>query len=214
MKTILYIIFAYFLLYAFSWGQENMIVGFEDTDHNGVNDHFADADGDGMNDVDGRPYEHTFQFQDKNKDGKNDLWADADGDGVNDLLSHFQKKAWIDINGDGIQDEGTGVLRGQALKKHVLDTNQDNINDITGERITSTSLGGYKLGRVNEENGMPDRGFLGNDGDRMNDRSAAGVSENQRGRDMDVFIDQDGDGIADGRGLGRFKTKQRGKNNQ
>ena len=61
------------LLHMSNLAQEDHPFGFEDTDRNGINDHFADANGDGVNDVDGQPYTHNFKFEDKDKDGKNDL---------------------------------------------------------------------------------------------------------------------------------------------
>jgi len=215
MKTWIKIVLLTFLLISLTGqAQDQSPVGFEDADQNGVNDHFADADGDGVNDVNGQAYAHAFQFRDSNGDGKNDLWADADGDGVNDLLHQFGKDAWVDMDGDGIQDEGSGMLNGKALRQHVLDMNQDGKNDVTGDKITGSSLGGFKYGRVDEESGILDRGYVDADGDGRNDRSANGTSVGQQGRAMDVFIDRDGDGIADGRGLSRSGKKSRGKSGQ
>ncbi|MBN1782626.1 hypothetical protein JW948_15935 [bacterium] len=191
------------------------MIGFEDADQNGINDLFCDADGDGVNDVNGQSYAHSFKFEDKNQDGRNDLWADADGDGVNDLLNRFQNaQPWMDMDGDGIQDEGAGVLRGQALKAHVLDMNRDGKNDITGENVTDTSLGGYRYGSVDEENGVSGRSFVDTDGDGLYDRISGSGTGRQSARGVDVFIDQDGDGIADERGLDRLRARQKAKSRQ
>lgn len=217
MKTIIKTGLALLFIAAIGWSQEDaMVAGFVDSNHDGINDKFRDANGDGVNDVDGRPYPHDFKFQDKDGDGHNDLWEDADGDGVNDLLSKYQMaQHWVDMDGDGIQDENSGMLRENALKSHVLDTNRDGKNDITGAEITNESLGGFKYGQVDEEAGIRDRGFIDADGDGMNDRSssATGVDRGQS-RGMDVFIDQDGDGISDDRGLGRLRVKQKEKSSQ
>ena len=189
-------------------------VGFVDANRDGVNDGFADADGDGTNDVTGRPYLHSFGFQDENGDGKNDLWADADGDGVNDLLGRIQKaqRRWIDRDGDGMMDEEVGGLRGKALKAHVLDADADGRNDITGEPYTGRDLGGYRYGRVDEENGVVASDFVDEDGNGTDDRFEERGQGLEKGRkDMDLFIDTDGDGIADGRGLGHLKGKGKGE---
>lgn len=209
--------FILFLLTAFVWSQETSPVsGFVDSDHDGINDQFQDANGDGINDVNGQPYPHDFKYQDRDNDGHNDLWADADGDGVNDLLANFQgSQRWVDMDGDGIMDEGSGMLRGNALKAQVLDSNGDGKNDITGEEITRESLGGYKYGQVDEESGIRDRGFVDADGDGMNDRSAYGTTINRgQSQGVDVFIDLDGDGISDDRGLGRLRAKEKGRQSQ
>lgn len=214
MKTIFkYSLYLFLLIATLSAQEDQSVTGFIDTDQNGINDQFADANGDGINDVDGAPYVHSFQFEDKNRDGLNDLWIDADGDGVNDLLNQFQKQTWVDMDGDGIRDEGAGMLYGKALRVHVLDTNQDGLNDITGARITNESLGGYRYGQVDEEAGLSRR-FSELDGTGQDDASSR-RSDFERGRDnaIDVFIDQDGDGIADERGLGREKTRKKGRSN-
>lgn len=186
-------------------------VGFTDQNRDGINDRFCDADGDGVNDVNREPYAHSFQFKDQNKDGINDLWADTDGDGVNDRLHDAQKarSQWVDMDGDGIQDTQSTGLRGKALMAHVLDVNRDGKNDITGEAYSGADLQGYRYGRVDEENGVTDTEFEDANGDGMNDRFIdEGRRRRFRNQNMDIFIDSDGDGIADDRG---WKRLQKGK---
>jgi hypothetical protein len=212
MKKLFKYLFYLFLLTAILPAQETQQpTGFVDADQDGVNDRFADANGDGVNDVDGTPYAHPFEFEDKNRDGLNDLWIDADGDGVNDLLNQFQQQSWIDMDGDGLRDEGTGLLRGKSLRAHVLDMNQDGVNDITGMRISNESLGGYRYGQVDEESGL--RRQFRESGDDGQGNESSRNSRLQQGEDraMDIFIDQDGDGIADERGLGRERTRKKSR---
>lgn len=194
--------------------QENPLGrGFVDQDGDGHNDWFQDADGDGVNDVDGIPYPHEFGYRDTDQDGHNDLWADADGDGVNDRLSEIQdpKTDWVDRDGDGIRDPGR-PLRGRALKAHVLDTDDDGVNDITQQRYTGSDLGGYQFGNIAEESGTVDPDYQDLDGDGMNDHFQSGTGQGRgSGRPMDHFMDLDGDGIADDRGLGPFGGAGRGR---
>jgi len=189
------------------------ITGFIDQNRDGRNDWFQDANGDGVNDVDGNPYPHTYKYEDKDGDGNNDLWADADGDGVNDLLGDVQQSriGWIDSDGDGIRDT-VRPLRGRALKSHVLDADQDGRNDITQQPYSGSNLGGYQYGNINEESGTEDANYQDLDGDGMNDHFQSGSGQGRRtGQQMDQFLDEDGDGIADDRGLGRFGNFERGK---
>lgn len=187
--------------------------GFVDANRDGVNDLFTDADGNGINDVTGASYPHHFKFADADGDRVNDLWVDSDGDGVNDLLAGIQARQmhWVDIDGDGIAETQKGALRGRALKEHVLDTNRDGLNDITGEAYSGRTLSGYKYGNVHEELGLSDSDFIDANGDGMNDHFSGGkmLRGFQRGQ-RDLFIDRDGDGIADDRGI-RSARSQRGR---
>ncbi|NQT24752.1 hypothetical protein HQ585_05315 [candidate division KSB1 bacterium] len=188
-------------------------VGFVDQNRDGLNDWFQDANGDGVNDVDGHHYPHAFRFEDQDQDGINDLWADSDGDGVNDRLSEIQKKntQWVDRDGDGMQDPAR-PLRGRALKAHVLDVDGDGRNDITQQKYSGSDLGGYQYGNIAEESGMEDPNYRDLDGDGMNDNAGSGQGQGRSsGQEMDQFIDRDGDGMADDRGLGRFANPDRGK---
>lgn len=152
--------------------------GYVDDDRDGVNDRFRDADGDGVNDLNGQAYPHRFGFVDVDQDGVNDLFVDADGDGVND-----RDGGPVDADGDGICD-------------NVVDADGDGRNDITGREYGADELGGWRFGRIDEEAGeMADR-FVDEDGDGVHDAWAQRAG---RGRSMDRFIDEDGDGIADGR---------------
>lgn len=189
-------------------------VGFVDEDKNGINDIFADADGDGINDVSGQSYPHSFKFKDDDNNGLNDLWQDADGDGVNDLLweLHQKNKRWVDRNGDGILDEEVSLPRGKKLMAHVLDEDNDKLNDITGEKYTGNDIRGYRFGNIDEERGICDYQFVDEDNDGMNDHFV--LPDRARGmryRNMDVFIDVDGDGIADDRGLNKFQNRGKAK---
>lgn len=185
--------------------------GFIDRNGDGRNDWFQDADGDGVNDMDGRPYPHEFEYRDEDRDGRNDLWADSDGDGVNDRLADIQRSGthWVDRDGDGILD-AVRPLRGRALKAHVLDADHDGRNDITLQPYSGSDLGGYRFGNIIEESGTEDPHYRDLDGDGMNDNDRFGQ---EQGRQMDRFLDSDGDGIADDRGFGPFGNpgKSRGK---
>lgn len=169
--------------------------GFVDTDKDGINDRFHDANGDGINDVTGKPYPHRFGFRDDNKDRINDLFVDRDGDGVNDLGVRF-----VDTDKDGIND-------------NVIDVDRDRINDITGHRYRDRALDGGRYGCVNEEKEEYRSGFIDEDGDGIDDREQGG-KVGRRGDTMhDYFIDEDGDGICDGREIGgrhRGRSGQRG----
>jgi len=197
-----------------SYAQSAKVVGFVDKNRDGINDLFADANGDGINDVSGRPYPHNFKFVDKNKDGVNDIWIDADGDGVNDLLAKFAAKQirWIDINGDGIMDKQTVRLTGKSLKAHVLDVNNDGKNDITGISYTDTDLLGSRYGKVDEAAGITDPAFVDKDGDGKNDNFKTNYSTDSKWHNTtDRFIDIDGDGMADDRGLQLIKGRGKKK---
>ena len=97
--------------------------GFEDVDKDGVNDLFRDAEGDGLDDVTGKAYLHTYPYCDKDGDGKNDFFQDADGNGRNDLFKH-------------------GKRIGKVFLRLSLDADDDGKNDVTGRHVP-----GYKLGK-------------------------------------------------------------------
>ena len=118
----------------------------------------------------------------------------------------------MDQDGDGIADEAVGYLKGKALKQHALDMDGDDVNDITGLKISGKELNGQRFGRVDEEAGITDPDFVDADGDGMNDRSVDGRSSGRGGPPVDVFVDSDGDGIADDRGWSRTRGRKREKN--
>jgi hypothetical protein len=150
-------------------------VGFVDADRDGLNDRFRDADGDGVCDVTGRAYLRRFAVVDADGDGLNDVFIDGDGNGVNDL-----DDTWADADGDRVCD-------------NVLDADGDGRNDITGEAY-GDGAGGWGLWRAKQRAARDVAGDQ-QDGDR-----AQGVSaEPETAAGMDVFVDSDGDGIADGR---------------
>ncbi len=165
------------------------IIGFVDANKDGVNDRFVDANGDGKNDLTGKPYPHRFKFVDKNKDGINDLWIDQDGDGVNDLISILKKK------GRNRRDD------------HVIDVDRDGRNDVTGDRydLKKQRWHGNRWGFWNEQKGIAQGRLVDENANGLDDRFEAFRSrwmQGPRGKQMrqDMFIDEDGDGICDGRG--------------
>lgn len=164
--------------------------GFIDQNHDGINDWFRDANGEGINDVDQKTYRHTFRFQDQNKDGINDIFKDEDGDGVNDLDSKF---------GDTDKD---------GWSENIIDTDRNWINDITGEIYTRRDLGGYRYGFVLEEYQEKLSDFTDKDGDGQDDR--AQKREGMQEQRMDRFIDADGDGVCDQRGFYRHRKAGHG----
>ena len=179
LKIILMIIMLPVLL--LSQKETREFPGFIDKNQDGINDVFRDADGDGINDINNQPYEHDFIFIDENNDGINDNFQDADGDGVNDLSAEY-----IDRNGDGKND-------------NVIDHNGDWINDITGIIYNKRSSRGSRYGFVLEEIGQKVKNYVDSDGDgHFDDHPGKGSG---RGRGFDKFVDEDGDGIADGKGF-------------
>jgi hypothetical protein len=127
-------------------------------------------------------------------------YVDENRDGINDL---FQ-----DANGDGINDvfvdrDGDGVndlnghffdADGDGICDNVIDYDGNGVNDITGIVYHHQSLEGFRFGRMDEE----------------------------RGTEHHLFIDEDGDGICDGRsfmhpkmpglGVGREEATVPGRN--
>lgn len=175
-------------LVAFSQNKPNQAPrGFVDSNRDGINDWFRDADGNGINDVDSQPYRHNFQFRDENGDGINDLFTDSDGDGVNDLSAGYN-----DWDGDGWND-------------NIIDADHDWINDITGARYNRRYLGGERYGYIWEEQG----------GAPMGNRAAEQIEAKRGVRDpmrqqrqgIDRFIDTDGDGINDNRDFNRHRQQ-------
>lgn len=166
---------------------EKNFIGFVDENNDGINDRFYDANGDGKNDVDNKDYPHKFEYKDNNKDKINDLWVDQDGDGVNDLSSKFNEE------------------QRKERDKNVLDSNEDDRNDITGEKLDREKYlwRGEKWGFWNEEKGKLQGRFIDEDGDGIDDRikdfDAYVHRHEQGGRMRDRFIDEDGDGICDDR---------------
>ena len=171
------------------------IAGYVDAGRAGTNNRFRDANGDGVNDVTGKPYPHRFGYADQNGDGINDRFTDADGDGVNDLDGRV-----VDLDGDGVCD-------------NVLDQDADGRNDVTGEAYDD-QLKGWRYGLVNEETGQTASVFVDEDGDGANDSWESGSGRGHRGMAEDLFIDEDGDGIADGRTVrGREGLGQQNRSN-
>lgn len=145
--------------------------GWVDRDADGRHDLFVDADGDGVNDVNGQAYRHRFVWVDGDGDKLNDRYRDADGDGVNDLEVAFR-----DTDGDG-RDE------------NVLDVDGDSRNDITGVTYGRDDLHGDHFGFV-----FDGAAWVDEDGDGFADEPG----QHRRRARGDRFIDSDGDGMADG----------------
>lgn len=194
-------------------------IGYVDANRDGINDLFHDADGDGKNDVTLMDYKHHFQFVDKNKDGLNDLWLDKDGDGVNDLLRALlakrgikPQKPWIDKDGDGILDADVLPKYKTNLRRFVLDADRNGKNDITGLDLRDDNSMGYRFGLIDEESNKKIKKFVDKNGDGMFDafekRRQSDSIKHGPGRKHDYFIDNDGDGLADDRGMhGLMKNK-------
>jgi hypothetical protein len=126
---------------------------------------------------------------DQDQDGINDIFVDQDGDGVNDLDARV-----VDLDGDGVCD-------------NVVDSNGDGVNDISGLKYSRFSLQGNRYGFMDEGRAIASAGFQDEDGDRDPSRPACG----SRGP-MDYFIDEDGDGICDGRTVrGRLSESRFGR---
>jgi len=164
------------------------IIGFVDADKDGINDRFVDANGDGKNDRDGKEYPHRFAFEDKNKDVINDLWIDQDGDGVNDLGSSFKDKMRHEVT------------------CNVLDFDADGCNDVTGERYDAKEpqWKGELCGFWDESKGKTQGRMVDENADGIDDRVQAhhggGMGNHHGESNRDYFIDEDGDGVCDGRG--------------
>jgi hypothetical protein len=95
--------------------------GFADANHDGSNDLFRDANGDGIDDVTAKLYLHLFPYCDNDHDGKNDYWQDADGDGKNDLYL-------------------PGKRIGNYFLMLYLDADDDGLNDVTGKRVPGSRI--------------------------------------------------------------------------
>ena len=168
--------------YRFGWVDENA---------DGFNDHFADADGDGICDngyrYGGYAYFMGLGYVDNDMDGRNDRIVDANGDGRNDLtgLSYGFGFGFTDVNGDGLNDT-------------FLDANGDGFNDLSGMPYRQSA------GWIDEDgNGINDR-FIDADGNGINDLMGEHYIA------LPGWIDEDGDGIndrfidVDGNGLNDF----------
>ena len=203
---------------------KTLVIGYQDNNKDGINDLFIDANGDGKNDINSLNYPHSFKFEDKNKDDINDLWIDKDGDGVNDLMMKQLKKMgvkpqipWVDKDGDGIQDRNVKPQYKTDLRQFVLDLDKNNKNDITDLELTDTNIMGYRYGRIDEEKDKELKKIDDKNSDGMHDkfdnRFKNDMNAFNQCRKYDYFIDKDGDGISDSRGLKKF-GRNRGMGNK
>ena len=158
---------------------------YEDTNDDGINDLFRDADGNGKNDVTGNPYNHNFEFNDSDNDGINDLFRDANGDGINDLV------------------ESSEIKNFKEITYYVIDYNKDSINDVTGEKYARKLI----IRTFIDENGdgIDDRKTLGPVKSLLgkimgkDENGKDDLRESMDGLVMDRFVDENADGINDGR---------------
>lgn len=180
-------------------------VGFVDADADGVNDRFVDANGDGKNDRNSKEYPHRFKFEDKDKNGINDLWVDQDGDGVNDLSPSLKGK---------VREE---------VYHNILDADEDSRNDVTGESydLKKHQWHGERWGFWDENKGKVQGRLIDEDADGIDDRMQTHhqgkMGDHHGQRNRDYFIDEDGDGVCDGRGdvirmMGRKQQGHHGQN--
>lgn len=153
-------------------------------------------------------------YIDADRDGVNDRFCDANGDGVNDVTGEPYEHRFVfrdgdedgvndvftDADGDGVNDlDATTVDRdGDGVCDNVIDADGDGRNDITGAEIAKDSLDGFRYGRVDEERKRVHLRFTDEDGDGMHDYAGRGRWGGGMRR-MDRFVDEDGDGICDGR---------------
>lgn len=161
-------------------GNDSVYIGYADDNRDGVNDLFSDADGNGVNDITG---ERLFdvKFVDADDDGINDIFTDLDGDGVNDIY----------------------MLSGMIP---VVDMDNDMKNDITGIYYCSGNYRGFMTGKCIEETGTVEDNYSDNNGNFTDDEIEGRIYEFMHDR----FIDEDKDGICDGRENKLSPQKKRG----
>lgn len=155
-------------------------LGYRDDNNDGNNDLFRDNDGDGINDVTGKPYPHRYSYSDSDGDGRNDIFRDSDGNGINDLA---EKDA----------------ARMEGIFHSVIDFDENGINDVTGKQY-QRYMGQRGFFDENAD-GIRDTREVKSDGSLQDIEDVKG---------NDTFQDEDGDGINDGRGFGRDKRDRSG----
>lgn len=164
-------------------------------DRNGdyINDNFqADGDSDG----DGIPnyLDTTFPGRvDTNSDGVDDRF-DTDLDGVINMLD-------LDSDNDGIPDvvEAGGVDAGGDGKiDNFLDADGDGLTDQVDAASLTAYNSGLGLGRPDlDGDGVPNYIDLDSDNDGIPDLVEAGAPDTNNNGKVDVFVDANGDGLAD-----------------
>lgn len=146
----------------------------------------------------------TAGWVDGDGDGRHDLYRDADGDGVNDVsgLPYAHRFKWADADGDAANDlwrdaDGDGVNDLEAsFRDRDGDGRDDNVLDLDADGRNDVTGRAYGRGDLHgDEFGFVVEGeaWIDEDGDGFADGAAAGA---RRGR-QDRFIDNDGDGMAD-----------------
>jgi len=122
------------------------------------------------------------------------------------------QKPWIDKDGDGILDAGTQSEFAADLISFVVDANKDTINDITGLAFGKSNALGYRYGFIDEEKDKEIRNYEDKDNDGMFDNYARRFAHDMKKSQLyDDFIDEDGDGIRDGRGFKRMDKRRGGQ---
>lgn len=169
-------------IFIFAAGSQTdaVYIGYADMDMNGVNDNYCDGNGDGINDINGEKL-FEIEFIDSNHDGINDIYTDNDGDGVNDLYI------------------SSGIMP-------VMDIDHDLVNDITGTQYCSGNYRGYMTGKNIEETGNIIEFYVDENGNFTDDS----IEERMYEFRHDKFIDEDNDGICDGRENKLSPQKKRG----
>jgi len=147
-------------------------------------------------------------FADKDGDGANDLFRDANGDGVNDIdgRAYPHRFGFADKDGDGTNDlfrdaNGDGV---NDIDSRYRDADgdgvADNVVDANGDRINDITGQRYsRRSLMGKRLGKGDEDRL-----RFIDEDGDGIYDGRGPHDkkpVDRFVDEDGDGIYDGRRL-------------
>lgn len=167
-------------LYAAGGNDDAVYIGYTDNDRDGINDNYSDADGNGVNDINGERL-FSIEFEDNDKDGINDIFTDIDGDGVNDIYMQ------------------SGIIP-------VIDMDNDMRNDITGMYYCSGNYRGFLTGKCIEETGTIETEYTDENGNFTDDKIESRIHEFMHDR----FIDEDKDGICDGRENKLSPQKKRG----
>ncbi len=167
-------------VYAAGSHSDAEFIGYADMDKDGINDNYFDRNGDGFNDINGEKL-FEIEFVDNNRDSINDIYTDSDGDGVNDIY----------------------ILSGIMP---VMDINHDLVNDVTGTQFCSGNYRGYMTGKYIEETGSIIEFYVDENGNFTDDAIEGRMYEFRHDR----FIDEDNDGICDGRENKLSPQKKRG----